>query len=185
ENARLHEATKRLAIMDGVTSCYNHRHMQEILASEVQKSLRTGGEVSLIMADIDRFKDYNDAFGHPAGDGLLQRVSQFLAGSLRPDDVVARYGGDEFAMILPGIGCAGASTVAEQLRAGLERETFPGADGRENARITASFGVATCPANATSRPTLVEAADAALYSAKRNGGNSVVVSRARPAPASP
>jgi len=184
ENARLHEATKKLAIMDGVTACYNHRYMQESLASEVQKSMKSGREVSLVMADLDRFKDYNDAFGHPAGDVLLQKVSQFLAAGVRLESIVARYGGDEFALILPGVGSVEAADVAERLRAGLERERFPGAEESHTVSITASFGVATCPSNATTRPSLVEAADVALYMAKRSGGNAVAVSRATPGPAS-
>lgn len=183
ENARLHEATRRLAIMDGVTSCYNHRYLQETLAAEVQRALKTASDVSLIMVDLDRFKEYNDSFGHPAGDMLLQRVSQFLAAGIRESDVLGRYGGDEFGLILRGMSLNDAAAVAESIRSTMEREMFPDAEGRPVVRLTASFGVASCPANASTRPGLVECADGALYRAKRLGGNAVVVSDVRPSPA--
>ncbi|NPV71958.1 MAG: GAF domain-containing protein [Firmicutes bacterium] len=180
ENARLHEATRQLATTDCVTSCYNHRHLQELLSVEVQRSLQLGGEVSLIMIDLDRFKDFNDAFGHPAGDELLKMVAQVTSSCLGPGDIVARYGGDEFAIIVPGAGIGKSLGTAESIREAIEGEAFPAGDGRPAAKITASLGLASCPFNATTRAGLVEAADAALYAAKRRGGNSIVVSQARP-----
>ena len=130
-------------------------------ALAARQSLHT----SLIMLDVDHFKDYNDAFGHPAGDEALRSVALTLREGVRLQDVVARYGGEEFVILLPATDAAMALTTAERLRAAIERQS-----GMPRP-VTASFGVATSDAGASDTGLLVEQADQALYHAKRSGRN--------------
>ncbi len=170
-NARL----ERLAVTDGLTGVYNHRRFQEGLAAELLRSARTGRPCSVLMADVDLFKKVNDAMGHPAGDELLRRLAQVLNGALRGTDLLARYGGEEFAALLPETSKAVAGQVAERMRSAVEAEL--NADSRWTQKITISVGVATYPDDGKTGEQALEAADQALYVAKHQGRNRVVISR--------
>jgi len=170
-NAELLEANRALAqaaVTDGLTGLKNHRAFQESLHSAVQMAERLQQPLSLIMFDIDHFKQFNDTFGHPAGDELLRQVAQVLRESARAYDVAARYGGEEFALLLPNTTLEQAVQVAERLRQQIRAIENP------HAPVSASFGVATYR-RGTPPATLVYEADAALYRAKRSGRDQVCV----------
>ena len=170
-NAELLEANRALAqaaVTDGLTGLKNHRAFQEALHSAAQMAERLQQPLSLIMLDIDHFKQFNDRFGHPAGDELLQQVAQVLRESARAYDVAARYGGEEFALLLPNTTLEQAVQVAERLRQQIRAIKNP------HAFVSASFGVAAYRSG-TPPATLVYEADAALYRAKRNGRDQVCV----------
>lgn len=173
-NARLrakNEDLERLSVTDGLTGLTNHRALMQRLGDEALRSKRNKHPFSVIMTDVDHFKQYNDTFGHPQGDAVLQRVAALLRESTRTVDCVARYGGEEFAVLLPETNMAGALEVAERIRARVESAEFPGRP------VTLSLGVAEFPRHAKEPQGVIEAADAALYIAKRAGRNQV----ARPA----
>jgi diguanylate cyclase (GGDEF)-like protein len=170
-NAELLEANRALAqaaVTDGLTGLKNHRAFQEALHSAAQMAERLQQPLSLVMFDIDHFKQFNDTFGHPAGDELLRQVAQVLRESARAYDVAARYGGEEFALLLPNTTLEQAVQVAERLRQQIRAIKNP------HAFVSASFGVATYRSG-TPPATLVYEADAALYRAKRNGRDQVCV----------
>jgi diguanylate cyclase (GGDEF)-like protein len=182
--AKIHERTHelaeansrlaQLAVTDGLTGLYNHRHFHERLALEVERSQRSGLPLSLLMLDVDHFKQFNDLFGHPAGDEVLRQLARVLADARRVNDVVARYGGEEFAVILVDTAKFTAAKVAERLRERVSANDFSEASSRAN-RISVSVGVATYPDDGRDAEALVLAADAALYAAKRAGRNRVVL----------
>jgi diguanylate cyclase (GGDEF)-like protein len=159
-----------LAAVDGLTQLRNRRAFEERLEDETRRWRRNGTDVSLILLDIDHFKQYNDTFGHPKGDEVLRSVGQLLRSSLRAADFAARYGGEEFAVILPNTNHAGSLIVAEQLRRAIE-----GASWEERA-ITASIGVATMSEEISTPEQLVDQADRALYRSKEAGRNRVTSS---------
>jgi len=164
---RLRRQARRLsrrAATDGLTGLGNYAHFQRCLERETLRSDRSGLPVSLILLDVDSFKDYNDTFGHPVGDRVLRLVARTVRGAVRAGDIPCRYGGDEFAVILPGAGAAEAAEIAERVRAAVAR--IPG-------RLTVSVGVATYPTRARSRQALVREADQALYLSKSRGKNQV------------
>jgi diguanylate cyclase (GGDEF)-like protein len=170
-NAELLEANRALAqaaVTDGLTGLKNHRAFREALHSAAQMAERLQQPLSLIMFDIDHFKQFNDTFGHPAGDELLRQVAQVLRESARAYDVAARYGGEEFALLLPNTTLEQAVQVAERLRQQIRAIENP------HAPVSASFGVATYR-RGTPPATLVYEADAALYRAKRSGRDQVCV----------
>lgn len=152
----------RLANTDSLTGVDNHRYFQEQLVIEVERSLRTGVPVGLLMVDVDHFRDVNNRLGHQAGDEVLRKVAVALCAGRRRIDVVARYGGDEFAVILAAADLRAAAQVAEVVRGQVQG-------------VTISIGVASCPASASSPDTLLAAADAALRAAKEAGRNRVRV----------
>jgi diguanylate cyclase (GGDEF)-like protein len=179
--AELEEANHRLgqlAVTDGLTGLYNHRHFHEQLRLAVERSLRSGTPVAALMIDVDHFKKFNDREGHPGGDEALRAVARLLAEERRTLDIVARYGGEEFALLLEGATKAAAADVAAKLRERIANAKIPGADGQPLGRLTVSIGVAVCPDDAHSPEALLESADVALYRAKKSGRDSVVVSGA-------
>ena len=170
QRLQLEEANIRLTEQiskDGLTGLNNHLAFQESLAKEVQRTARYNSPLSVLLLDVDKFKQYNDTYGHPAGDQVLKKVANALQTGARDTDFVARYGGEEFAVILPNTGRFEALGVAERLREaiqamrGLERE------------VTASFGVATLSERMASAPELISGADRALYASKHAGRNRV------------
>jgi diguanylate cyclase (GGDEF)-like protein len=166
--------TKRLANTDGLTGLYNRRAFQERLRQEVERANRYHRPLSLIMIDIDHFKTYNDTYGHLQGDDVLVAVAQVLKQLSRASDIVARYGGEEFALILPETNKSSAAALGKRLRGQIERRKFPGETQLPEHVLTISVGIAshTPP---ESQEALLEAADTALYQAKRQGRNRVVV----------
>jgi len=167
ENTMLYKSTEHLSITDGLTGLYNHRHFQEQLEVEVKRAQRYDLNLSLIMIDLDHFKEFNDSYGHLEGDTLLRKIAQILKSSLRETDFVARYGGEEFAVILPETNKEGGSIAAERVRRAISEQTF----GEVGAKMTVSLGVASYPDDACLRADLIKAADDALYRAKSEGRN--------------
>jgi diguanylate cyclase (GGDEF)-like protein len=181
ENARLYETARNLADRDPLTGYFNHRYLHERLSEEVVRAVRTRRPLSVVMLDLDDFKVANDAFGHLYGDGVLVHVAEIIRGTLRASDVAARYGGDEFALILPETAREEAAAVADRILAAFAASPFI-ADGRPPFTISASIGIATHPQDGYSATGLIAMADIGLYDAKDVGGNRVVTaSRARAA----
>lgn len=172
--ARVNRILHGLAIRDGLTNLFNHRHINEILDKEIVKALSDGSDLSLIFIDVDKFKIYNDVNGHHSGDKLLRQLGVLMRESVRPQDFVARWGGEEFVIVSLGTGEATAMRIAETLRATIAAHSFEGAEAQPHERITVSAGIASLQKQ-KSKAALVEAADAALYEAKHNGRNQVRV----------
>jgi diguanylate cyclase (GGDEF)-like protein len=175
DNARLHRIVEKQARIDGLTALANRRHFEDQLAAELARVDRFGGPLSIVIADLDDFKDVNDRYGHPAGDVVLREFARTLEAGIRDIDVAARWGGEEFVLLLPGTDISGAIRVAERIRQALANRTILAGDG-ERIPVTASFGVAAHP-DAASSEELLAAADAALYAAKRAGKNGVSAGR--------
>jgi diguanylate cyclase (GGDEF)-like protein/putative nucleotidyltransferase with HDIG domain len=171
ENARRHERALEQASEDSLTGLLNHRAFQQRLEGEIARARRGGHALSLVMVDLDSFGEVNNTWGHQAGDAMLEAVAAALGQGARAADVVARYGGDEFAVILIETDSAEAAVVAERLR-GAIADAAPGG-GRAHLRATGSVGVATLRRHGVAREELVNAADNASYAAKRAGGNRV------------
>ena len=157
-----------LATTDGLTGLKNHRAFQERLQGDCETAERHQTPLSLLLLDVDHFKQFNDTFGHPAGDAVLKQVARLLEHTMRDCDFVARYGGEEFVVVLPQTDQAGALRAAERCRAAVENADW---DCRA---VTASFGVATLSLDCTGSDALIAAADQALYAAKFNGRNQVM-----------
>lgn len=172
ENARLYETARNLADRDPLTGFYNHRYLHERLSEEVVRAVRTRRPLSVVMLDLDDFKLVNDTFGHVYGDRVLVHVAEMIRTTLRASDVAARYGGDEFALILPETGAEDAARVAERILDAFHASPFA-ADGRQSFPVGASIGVATHPRDGRSATELIAMADAGLYRAKGAGGNRV------------
>ena len=170
ENVDLHETVQRQAVTDELTGLSNHRRFQEALVSELERARRFDTGVGLVMLDIDNFKLVNDTHGHQVGDRVLQEVARVLKTESREVDEPARYGGEELAVVLPSADLEGAYGLAERVRAGIEGLQFPVPEGPP-LRVTASFGAAALPESAHDHGSLIAAADAALYAAKRAGKN--------------
>ncbi len=169
-NRKLEEANRRLealATEDGLTGLKNHRAFQERLAMEAERARRYGFPLSVVLLDVDHFKQYNDAHGHPAGDAVLRTVAACLSASVREADQVARYGGEEFALILPHTQAADALVVAARCRRAIETAAWP------DRPVTASVGVATLSPAHSDPAGLIAAADKALYRSKHEGRNRV------------
>ncbi|HEU4450972.1 MAG TPA: GGDEF domain-containing protein [Gaiellaceae bacterium] len=172
ENERLHRTVKRQAITDELTQLANRRRFTETLAVEVRRAERFGDPVALVLADLDDFKAINDRYGHQAGDEVLRRFADVLRENVRDFDLPVRYGGEEFAVLLPETGLDGGEQLARRLQTALLRLRLS-AIGRDRAPVTASFGVAAFPPMGSAED-LLSAADGALYRAKAAGKNRVV-----------
>lgn len=171
-NVLLYEKTKELAIVDSLTECYLFRHAQERLVEEIHRAMRNKTTFGVMMADIDHFKKYNDEFGHTAGDAVLKGIAEVLRTSVGPTDIVCRYGGEEFLLILPQKSASEIHALAEAIRKKCEKRSF---DLRRESRvITLSVGLAVFPHDGTTKEELIWKADKNLYEAKRLGRNRTV-----------
>jgi diguanylate cyclase (GGDEF)-like protein len=165
------EELELLSTTDGLTGLLNRRRLMEALGDEVRRSQRLEHTFAALMVDVDHFKDYNDAFGHLAGDQVLVTVARLLREQTREVDLVARYGGEEFLVVLPEGDVAEGTRVAERIRTAVAAAELP------NRRLTASIGVAEFPAHGTTPEEMLAAADAALYEAKHGGRNRVSIAQ--------
>ncbi|MGB5284923.1 MAG: GGDEF domain-containing protein [Polyangiales bacterium] len=168
--SQYHETIYRMTIMDGLTGIHNKRYLVEQLDRELSRATRHGRPLSMVICDIDHFKLVNDEFGHLAGDYVLKEVAQLVKSRIRPDDVIARYGGEEIALILPETDLAGGVRIADELRKIIDGQTFIFED--EYIDVTISCGIAQLQPNWRAFD-FVRAADTQLYEAKRAGRNCV------------
>jgi diguanylate cyclase (GGDEF)-like protein len=173
ENTDLHQTVQRQAVTDELTGLWNVRQFHDVLDHEVERARRFEGSLGLAMLDIDDFKSVNDTYGHQQGDQVLAAVARVLRDLSRDIDTPARYGGEEMAVVLPGADSPGAAQLAERMREAIEQLRVPRVDGAGHLTITASFGVASIPVSAVDKDSVIAAADAALYRAKRAGKNRV------------
>jgi diguanylate cyclase (GGDEF)-like protein len=161
---------ERLSQTDGLTELPNRRQLMETIEREIRRAQRTERPFTLLMIDVDQFKDYNDTFGHLAGDEVLKRLAGVLIGAVRTTDYTGRFGGEEFTVLLPETPLEGAVEVAERICARMAEQEF----GQERPNVTVSIGMGECPTDGASVDTIIECADAALYFAKETGRNRVV-----------
>jgi diguanylate cyclase (GGDEF)-like protein len=171
ENGQLYARAEQRARIDELTGLWNRRHFEERLKEEIARHSRYGDVFSLLLLDLDNFKTYNDIYGHPAGDTLLSDIGRIVRSSIRDADQAFRYGGDEFAVVLPLAAMSAAYVVGERVRAQIAKQM----EEKEIA-VTCSIGVATYPADGVISGELITVADTALYYAKRTGGNRVYLS---------
>ena len=162
----------KLATIDGLTELYNHRYFQDTLRNMIEISKRYEQPFSLIITDIDFFKNFNDTYGHQSGDAVLRQVAQTLKKNSRATDIVCRYGGEEMSILLPNTNSEEALFNAERIRKAIEEKTFE-LNSTTTGKVTISVGVATFPNNAGTPQELIEYADKGLYYAKEHGRNQV------------
>jgi diguanylate cyclase (GGDEF)-like protein len=175
ENARLHRMVERQAMVDSLTGLANRRSLEESLRSELARAARFADTVCVVLADLDDFKQVNDRYGHAAGDEVLKAFAVALHKTVRESDVAGRWGGEEFALVLPGTDAAGGARLAERARAAIEARNVKMPNG-DLCSVTASFGVAAYP-ESRELGEILAAADSALYAAKGEGKNRVVIAK--------
>jgi diguanylate cyclase (GGDEF)-like protein len=161
------------ALTDVLTAIWNRRYFEERYPAELQRARRYHRSLAVLMIDIDSFKSYNDTYGHLAGDQALQTVAQLLKANLRQSDILCRYGGEEFVVLLPESDLEHALLAAEKLRRAVASELLPVSHGAVCGRLTISIGVSACPENGEGEAELLHHADRALYGAKKAGRNRV------------
>ena len=179
DNALTVQRAEALSVIDDLTRLFNYRYLHQSLRREIKRSSRHDRPISLIFLDLDGFKEVNDTYGHLAGSKALVEVGAVLKESSRETDVVARFGGDEFAVVLPETGITGALAVAARLRERLTSSRFLTTDGM-SVRLTASIGVATLPDVAGTAEELLRAADKAMYRVKASGKDGIEAAQAEP-----
>lgn len=172
KNATNFEEVKKISITDGLTGLYNHQYFYDRLKTEIDWARHYNLPVSFLMLDIDSFKEYNDNFGHTAGDAVIKMIAKELQRCTREDDVVARYGGEEFAVILVSVDSNIAGKIAERIRKSIMEQSVKEENGF-NRMVTVSIGVASFPQQAQTSKELVDCADKALYDSKKKGRNRV------------
>ena len=174
-NEKKVELLERLSITDPLTELYNRRYLERRMEEEINRSLRTGQNLTVMLIDLDYFKNYNDVCGHIAGDKALKKAANVLHESVREMDVVTRYGGEEFCILLPGTSKRESIFVAERIRRDIENELFPGEEHLPLGRLTPSIGVSSFPEDGSTSISIINAADIALYDAKKAGRNRIVI----------
>ncbi|MFA5339587.1 MAG: sensor domain-containing diguanylate cyclase [Candidatus Omnitrophota bacterium] len=179
ENSRLYEQTVYQSNTDTLTRLWNHGYFQFLLTEELKKAYESKSQLSMVMFDIDNFKNYNDTMGHQMGDQILRDVARILKTVCDGKGFVARYGGEEFAVILPNQGKDPAYAIAENLRMAIENFEFKGQEVQPAKNLTISAGLSTYPEDALDKEKLIYLADMALYEAKRTGKNKVCAYRSK------
>jgi len=173
QNAKLHKLKENMAVKDNLTGIYNQRHFQTSLEQEIEFAKEREVSLALLMMDIDYFKAYNDNNGHPAGNEALKQLARILEENIRDNDVVCRFGGEEFAIILPNVFQDIAYTIAERIRAKVADSHFDNQETQPNGNVTISIGIGMFPEDASTDRELLNVADEALYYAKSCGRNNV------------
>jgi diguanylate cyclase (GGDEF)-like protein len=174
ENAILFQRTEQLTITDDLTKLFNSRYLNVYIGREIKRCKRHGIPLSIIFLDLDGFKSVNDAYGHLAGSSTLTEVGIILTEAVRESDILARYGGDEFVVVLPETPPSGALVIAERIRKSIEMHTFLTEQGLA-ARISASVGIASYPDHALTPEGLIQKADQAMYRVKERDKNGIEV----------
>jgi diguanylate cyclase (GGDEF)-like protein len=169
---RIYQTMKNLAMVDGLTGISNHRAFKERLNTEIERNRRYGSKLTLLILDLDKFKRINDSYGHLFGNFVLRKIANIIHGSIRTIDAVARFGGEEFAVILININKSNSLMTAERIRKNIQSFVFEKGGVRE--RITISIGMAEHPSDADDAQTIIAQADMAMYRAKKAGGNQVI-----------
>lgn len=169
--AAYHDEIYRLTTVDGLTQIYNRRYFEETLERELARCNRYNRALSLVLIDIDHFKNVNDSFGHLAGDHILKSLASTIKTRIRREDILSRYGGEEFSLLLPEVDLPGAATLAEKTRKVIEKHKFE--FDNQHIPVTVSLGVATIDGTQSDAQDLIRAADAKLYEAKAAGRNKV------------
>jgi len=177
ESARIHARTRRQAVMDGLTGLFNHGYFQESLALQAREHVESGQPYTLLMIDLDNFKEINDTFGHLAGDEVLKAVANTLNACIRKEDIAARYGGEEFAVLLPRCPKDQADVIAERIRSTVSEMDVKVESVEGSIHVTLSVGLASFPSEGGDHQRILEKADHALYIAKRQGKNRVCQAR--------
>ena len=173
DNTHLFEESLASSYLDSLTGLYNHATFQNLLERELDRAERYTRPLSLVLVDVDEFKPYNDRYGHPAGSKALRTIGQLICAQSRGSDVVGRYGGDQFAVLLPETDPKSALIFAEKVRASVDAHYFPGAAGDLAEHLTISIGVAAYPEDADSHVSLLDLAEGALFESKFAGKNRV------------
>ncbi len=176
-NLNLYQEIQQHAVRDGLTGLHNYRHFRQQIERIVQQARRYGSPLSMLMIDLDNFKSYNDSYGHLSGDAILKEIAALLLTHTRSSDLVVRYGGEEFAVLLPETGEEQAHGVGEKIRQVIEEHPFALAVGEMPRSLTISVGVASAVGEVTA-DALIQRADDALYRAKESGRNRVIMSKA-------
>lgn len=172
-NARLYTKTRELSVKDELIGIHNRRYFQQMLQMEWKRAVRFHRPLSMVMIDVDHFKEYNDTFGHIQGDQVLKQTGQMMRRNLREVDTVARFGGEEFVLLLPDTDKRGAIAVAEKVRLLVEGHGFLNDDHKDTRMVTISAGISTYPDDVDQMDDLIDHADIALYRAKETGRNRV------------
>ena len=174
QNALLHEEVRVAAITDPLTQLYNRRHFQNRVTEEFARANRQGLPLTIMISDLDNFKNCVDTYGHPQGDILLARVARVARDSLRATDIICRFGGDEFAYLLPFTSSQEARNVADRLLQRVAAHPFEEVDPAAPVRLTMSIGFASFPEHGDSQEEILRNADAALFTAKGSGKNTAI-----------
>jgi diguanylate cyclase (GGDEF)-like protein len=175
ENSLHYEAVKNLSLTDEMTNLHNYRSFISRLKEEINRSKRNKTDLSLVILDIDHFKNYNDTLGHQAGDEALREVGKVLRKTVRDEDIVSRYGGEEFCIIFPGIAKEGIKNLCERIRLKIEKHKFYKEKVQPTGQLTISLGGASYPKDANDMHGLIQRADEALYKAKHLGRNQMQI----------
>lgn len=173
ENAKLFKKVQDMSITDALTGVYNRRYFEKKISEEIELARRYKSSLSLCILDIDDFKHYNDTNGHPAGDRCLKKVAEIITQTLRSGDIVFRYGGEEFIILLPATDKNGALIACEKIRANIENYPFENKEKQPLGKLTVSIGVSVYPTDATEKNSLIKIADNNLYKAKYSGKNKI------------
>jgi diguanylate cyclase (GGDEF)-like protein len=169
------EKTRELSITDGLTGLFNQTHFFHLLTKQIAESRSRKRPFSLVIFDVDNFKNYNDRNGHIRGSLALQHLGKIMKGAFRKSDILAKYGGDEFVMILPGSDKVGAYLAAERLRERVEKEVFSGGEFQPLGRVTISLGISSFPEHGETEDTILDRADRAMYVSKETGRNRTTI----------